>query len=162
MLSDAWFEKQPSLDTHYTCFRETGKVNFPVNSGPWTISLHISLHDLHTAAHATTCLRPGQVLSLASNRLITSRSSSGGRPAQQLFWMTKGWSCNSWTAPWDFPLWWPDSFTSKLRLDKLPKLSLKSRAMLRKDIYQITRQLTDQLLTHTTSSPLAWIHRNMR
>ena len=120
---------------YLTCFRETGKVIFPENSGFLTISLHISLHDLQTAAQATTCLRAGHVLSLASNLLITSRKSSGGRLAQRLFWITKGWSCNSWTDPCDFPLWCPGSLTSKLRLDKLPNPSLTSRTMLRNDIY---------------------------
>jgi len=118
-----------------TCFRETGKVIFPENSGLLTISLHISLHVLQTAAHATTCFRAGHALSLASNLLITSRKSSGGRLAQRLFWITKDGSCNSWTELCDFPLWWPGSLTSKLRLDKLPSPSLTSRTILRNDIY---------------------------
>lgn len=120
---------------HLTCFRETGKVIFPENSGLLTMSLHISLHDLQTAAHATTFFRAGHVLSLASNLLITSRKSSGGRLAQRLLWISIGWSCNSWTEPCDFPLWWPGSLTSKLRLDKLPNPSLTSRTILRNDIY---------------------------
>lgn len=117
-----------------TCFRETGKVIFPQISGPLTISLHILLHDLQTAAHATTCLRAGHELSLSSNLLITSKRSSVGRLAQQLVWITDGWSLKSWNEPWDLPLWWLDSLTSKLRLDKLPKLSLTSRTILRNDI----------------------------
>lgn len=121
-----------------TCFRETGKVILPENSGLLTISLQISLHDLQTAAHATTCFREGHVLSLASNLLITSRNSSGGRLAQRLFWITRGCSCNSWTDPCDFPLLWPGSLTSKLRLDRLPNPSLTSRTILRKDIYSTT------------------------
>jgi len=118
----------------HTCFRATGKVIFPQNSGLLTISLHISLQDLHTAAHATTCLRPGHVLSLASNLLITSRRSSGGRLAHRLFCITAGCSCNSWTELRDLPLLWPGSLTSKLLLDRLPNPSLTSRTMLRKDI----------------------------
>lgn len=118
-----------------TCFRETGKVSFPQNSGLLTISLHIALQDRQTAAHATTCFRAGQELSLSSSLLITSKSSSGGRLAQRLFWITSGWSCKSCKEPCDFPLWWPVNLTSKLRLDKLPILSLTSRTMLRKDIF---------------------------
>lgn len=118
-----------------TCFSETGKVIFPETSGLLTISLHISLHDLQTAAHETTCLRAGQVLSLASNLLITSCRSSGGRLAHRLFCTTSGWSCNSCTEPCDFPLWWPSNLTSKLLLDKLPNPSLTSRTILRNDIY---------------------------
>jgi len=124
--------------TNLTCFRETGKVIFPENSGLLTISLHISLQALHTEAQATTCLRAGHVLSLASNLLITSRSNSGGRPAQGLSWMTTGWSSNSHAEPWDFPLKWPGSLTSKLRLDKLPNPSLMSRTILRNDIFSNT------------------------
>lgn len=67
------------------CFSETGKVSFPDNSGLLTISLHILLHDRQTAAHATTFFRAGHVLSLSSNLLITSYSSSGGRLAQRQF-----------------------------------------------------------------------------
>lgn len=135
IATDAPHKKAGNWKKQITCLREIGKVNFPENSGRWTISWHISLHERQTAAHATTCLRAGHVLSLASNLLITSRSNSGGRLAQQLLWMTIAWSCNSWTALWDFPLLWLDSLTSKLRLDKLPILSLISRAILRKDIY---------------------------
>lgn len=119
-----------------TCFRDTGKVSFPQNSGLFTISLHMFLQDRQTAAHATTCFRAGHVLSLSSSLLITSYSNSGGRLAQRPLWITRGWSCRSWKDPWDFPRWWPDSRTSKLRLDKLPKLSLTSRTMLRNDILQ--------------------------
>lgn len=117
-----------------TCFKETGKVIFPENSGLFTISLHISLHDLQTAAQATTCLRAGHTLSLFSSLMTTSRNSSGGRLAQRLFWITRGWSCKSWTDPWDLPRWWPGSLTSKLRRDKLPNPSLTSRTILRNDI----------------------------
>lgn len=119
-----------------TCFKDTGNVSLPQNSGLLTMSLHIFLQDWQTAAHATTCFREGHVFSLSSSRLITSNSNSGGKLAQQLFWMTRGWSCKSCTEPWDFPLRWPVSLTSKLRLDKLPKLSRTSRTMLRNDILQ--------------------------
>lgn len=120
-----------------TCFRDTGNVSLPQNSGLLTMSLHIFLQDWQTEAQATTCLREGHVFSLSSSRRMTSKSNSGGKLAQQLFWITRGWSCKSWTEPWDFPLWWwPVSLTSKLRLDKLPKLSRTSRTMLRNDILQ--------------------------
>lgn len=127
----------------HTCFRETGKVILPENSGLLTISLQISLHDLQTAAQATTCFRAGHVPSLASNLLITSRNSSGGRPAHRLFWITRGCSCNSWTEPCDFPLLWPGSLTSKLRLDRLPNPSLTSRTILRNDIYSTAKIAPD-------------------
>lgn len=117
-----------------TCFSDTGKVSLPLDSGPLTISLHIILQDRQTAAHATTCFRAGHVLSLSSSLLMISCSNSGGKVAQQLFWITWGWSCID---PWDFPLREPDSRTSKLRLDKLPKLSLTSRTILRNDISQL-------------------------
>lgn len=119
-----------------TCFRETGKVSFPQNSGLLTISLHIALQDRQTAAHATTCFRAGQELSLSSSLLITSKSSSAGRLAQRLFWITSDWSCKSFNEACDFPLWCPLNLTLKLRLDKLPILSLTSRTMLRKDMLQ--------------------------
>lgn len=96
-------ERLLNMKHHATCFNETGKVSFPDNSGLLTISLHISLQDLQTAAQATTCFRAGHVLSLASNLLITSRSNSGGRLAHLLFWITIGGSCNSCTEPCDFP-----------------------------------------------------------
>jgi hypothetical protein len=120
-----------------TCFRDTGNVSLPQNSGLLTMSLHIFLQDWQTEAHATTCFREGHVFSLSSSRRMTSNSNSGGKFAQQLFWITRGWSCKSCTDPCDFPLWcWPVSLTSKLRLDKLPKLSRTSRTMLRNDILQ--------------------------
>lgn len=112
-----------------TCFKETGKVSFPETSGLCTMFLHISRHALQTEAQATTFLRAGQLLSLASNLLTTSHSSSGGKLAQRLFW-TKTWSSNSWTKPCDFLA----SFTSKLLLDKLPNPSRTSRIMLRNDM----------------------------
>lgn len=120
-----------------TCFKDTGNVSLPQNSGLLTMSLHIFLQDWQTAAHATTCFRAGHVFSLSSSRLMISNSNSGGKLAQRLFWITRGWSCKSCTDPWDFPLWCPVSLTSKLRLDKLPKLSLTSRTMLRNDILQV-------------------------
>lgn len=120
-----------------TCFKDTGNVSLPQNSGLLTISLHMFLQDWQTAAHATTCFREGHVFSLSSSRLMISNSNSGGKLAQRLFWITRGWSCKSCTDPWDFPLWWPVSLRSKLRLDKLPKLSLTSRTMLRNDILQV-------------------------
>lgn len=120
---------------YLTCFSETGKVSLPHNCGLLTISLHILLHDRQTAEHATTCLRAGHVLSLSSSLLITSKSSSGGRLAQRLLWITRGCSLDdSLNEPCDFPLWWPCNRTSKLRLDKLPKPSLTSRTILRNDI----------------------------
>jgi hypothetical protein len=118
-----------------TCFKDTGKVIFPENSGFLTISLQISLQVRQTAAQETTFFLLGQVASLASNLSITSRSNSGGKLAQQLLWITGAGSCSSWTAPWDLPLRWPRSFTSNPLRDKLPKPSLTSRTMLRKDIY---------------------------
>ncbi|KAJ0912926.1 hypothetical protein HanRHA438_Chr06g0279791 [Helianthus annuus] len=89
-----------------TCFKETGKVSFPQDSGVGTISLHILLHDLQTAAQATTCFLAGHVLSLSSNLLITSKRSSGGRLAHLLFWTTNNvWlSFKSLIEPCDFPL----------------------------------------------------------
>lgn len=123
-----------------TCFRETGNVIFPESSGLWTISLHMSLHDLQTEAQATTCFRAGHALSLSSSLLITSRSSSGGRFAHGVSWIlvtTTGCSTwQSWTEPRDLPtsLCWLLSLKSKLRLDRLPIPSLTSRTMLRKDI----------------------------
>ena len=141
-----------SMESISTCFSETGNVSFPDNSGHLTISLHISLHDLQTAAQATTCFRAGHVLSLASNLLITSRKSSGGRLAHLLFWITIGGSFNSYTDPCDFPRRWPESLTSKLRLDKLPKPSLTSRTILRKDMCFIGN-------LYSPNSPLIWIHK---
>jgi hypothetical protein len=82
-----------------TCFRDTGKVIFPENSGFLTISLHISLQVRQTAAQETTFFLLGHVASLASNLSITSRSNSGGKLAQQLLWITGAGSRNSWTAP---------------------------------------------------------------
>ena len=120
-----------------TCFKDTGNVSLPQNSGLFTISLHIFLQDRHTAAHATTCFRAGHILSLSSSLLMTSYSNSRGKLAQQLFWTTKDWSCKSCMDPWDFPLWWPVSLTSKLLIDKLPKLPLTSRTMLRNDILHL-------------------------
>lgn len=117
-----------------TCLREMGKVSFPENSGLLTISPHISLHALQTPAQATTCLREGQELSLCSSRLMTSRRSSGGRLAHRLCWTTKELSWNWWTELCDFPRGWPKRMTSKLRRERLPKLSLTSRTMLRSDI----------------------------
>ena len=117
-----------------TCFKAMGNVIFPENSGLLTISLHTSLHDLHTAAQATTFLREGQVFSLASSLRTTSNNNSGGRLAQRLVWINRGSSSNSWTGPWDLPLEWLDSLSSKLRRDKLPNPSLTSRSMLRNDI----------------------------
>jgi len=124
-----------------TCFRETGKVIFPENSGLLTISLHISLHVLQTAAQETTCFLEGHVSSLVSNLSITSRSNSGGKLAQQLLCTTGTGSCSSWTAPWDFPLRWLRNLTSNPLLDKLPKPSLTSRTMLRNDIYSRRQEL---------------------
>jgi hypothetical protein len=141
-VPQSWFNQRKE-EQYLTCFNEMGKVIFPQNSRLLTISLHISLHDLHTAAQATTCLRLGQVLSLVSNLLITSRRSSGGRLAHRLFCITGGWSCNSWTELRDFPLSWPGSLTSKLRLDKLPNPSLTSRIILRKDISSNTATATE-------------------
>lgn len=121
-----------------TCFNETGNVILPESSGLWTISLHISLHDLQTEAQATTCLRAGHTLSLSSSLLITSRNNSGGRFAHGVSWIvtTSCSSWESWTEPRDLP---PSLFKllnlkSKLRLDRLPILSLTSRTMLRNDI----------------------------
>lgn len=125
------------LDSVVTCLRDTGNVSFPQNSGFLTISLHMSLQVVQTEAQATTSLREGQLLSSSSNLFITSRSNSGGRPAHLLCWATTGVSSSSLDGPMDFPLWRPEKpeiFTSKLRLDRVPKLSLKSRTMLRKDI----------------------------
>jgi hypothetical protein len=126
-----WFRR------NQTCFSETGKVSFPQISGLLTISLHIILQERQTEAHATTCFREGHVLSLSSSLLITSYNSSGGRLAQRLFWTTRGWSCKSFNDPWDFPLLWPISRTSKPRLDRLPMPSLTSRTMLRNDILRV-------------------------
>ena len=124
-------------ESERTCLRETGKVSFPEISGQWTISWHIALQDRHTEAQATTCFLAGQLLSLSSSLLITSKSSSGGRLAHLLVWTIKGersredeYSRNE--EPWDFPLWW--SLKSKLLLDKLPSPSLKSWTMLLNDI----------------------------
>lgn len=132
-----------------TCFKDTGKVSLPQNSGLFTISLHMFLQERQTAAQATTCFRAGHVLSLSSSLLITSYSNSGGRLAQRLFWITRGWSCKSWNEPWDFPRWWPLRRTSKLRLDKLPKLSLTSRTMLRNDILQPDPEKTTTRFSYT-------------
>ena len=131
-FSKIYLEHRIEDNESLTCFRETGKVIFPQNSGLVTISLHISLQDLHTAAHATTCLRAGHVLSLSSNLLITSQRSSGGRLAHLLFCITSWRSCASWTKLFNLPP--PEILTSKLLLDKLPNPSLTSRTILRKDI----------------------------
>lgn len=122
-----------------TCLREIGKVIFPHNSGFLTISLHISLHVLQTPAQATTCFLEGHVASLSSNLSMISRSNSGGKLAQQLLWITGTGSCNSWTAPWDFPLRCPRILNSNPLLDRLPNPSLTSRTMLRNDIYSLKK-----------------------
>lgn len=122
------------------CLRETGKVSFPQISGPKTISWHIALQDRQTEAQATTCFLAGQLLSLSSNLLITSKSNSGGRLAHLLVWTITGdkrsrddeYSRNE--EPWAFPLWRLESLKSKLLLDKLPNPSLKSWTMPRNDI----------------------------
>lgn len=114
-----------------------GKVSLPHSSGVLTISLVISLHDRHTDAQATTCLLAGHNASLASTRLITSRSSSGGRFAQRLCWPDEPWKRNTFP-----PAFWDrarlcTSFPSVPRLDMLPipsLISLSSRTMLLNDI----------------------------
>lgn len=135
-----------------TCFSDTGKVSFPQISGLLTISLHMVLQERQTEAHATTCFREGHVLSLSSSLLITSYNSSGGRLAQRLFWTMRGWSCKSFNDPWDFPLWWPISLTSKPRLDKLPKPSLTSRTILRNDILVVKKSTKKFVLSSLKSS----------
>jgi len=107
-----------------TCFKEMGNVSFPDRSGVSTSSLVISLQVLQTAAHATTCFRMGQTLSLASIRWITSRRSSGGMLAQQLCcccccsWDSAFSWVSSSTTPLERPLRW--CLISKLRLEMLP------------------------------------------
>lgn len=64
-----------------------GKVSHPHFSGVLTTSLVISLHDLQTEAQATTSLRAGQEISLASTRWTMSRSNSWGKFAQGLCWI---------------------------------------------------------------------------
>lgn len=87
-----------------TCFRDTGKVSLPQNSGLNTISLHISLHVLQTAAKQTTCFRAGQVLSSASSLRMISRMSSGGRFAHRLSRIMEGESSSTCDELWVFPL----------------------------------------------------------
>jgi hypothetical protein len=129
------------LEDYYekvTCFRETGKVIFPLDSTMLAISLHISLQDLQTAAQATKCFRAGHVLSLSSNLLIISQRSSNGRLAHRLFPITRGLLVRIMDKLLDLPLSWIGSLTSKLLLDKLPNPSLTSRTILRNDIFYIT------------------------
>ena len=61
-----------------------GKVIKPHCSGVLTTSFVISLHNLQTEAHATSALRAGQEVSLASNLWIMSNSNSGGKLAHRL------------------------------------------------------------------------------
>ena len=130
-----------------TCLRETGKVSFPQISGHETISWHIALQDRQTEAQATTCFLAGQLLSLSSSLLITSKSSSGGRLAHLLVWTIKGDKRSREDEysqePWDFPLW---SLKSKLLLDKLPSPSLKSWTMLLNDIFSLFVKLNSNCL----------------
>lgn len=105
-----------------TCFRAMGNVNRPDCSGVLTSSFVISLHVLQTAAHATTCLRLGHTLSLASTLWITSLNSSGGMLAQQLCSCgASALNCvSSSTIPLDLPRWWCGNFNSKLLLEMFP------------------------------------------
>lgn len=71
-----------------TCFNEMGKVRSPHRSGVLTISFVIDRHDRQTEAQATTSLRAGQEVWLASTRWMMSRSNSGGMFAHRLCWTT--------------------------------------------------------------------------
>jgi hypothetical protein len=117
-----------------TCFRAMGNVNRPDCSGVLTSSFVISLHVLQTAAHATTCLRLGHTLSLASTLWITSLSSSGGMLAQQLCSCgASALNCvSSSTIPLDLPRWWCGNFNSKLlrEMFPIPPFSWNSRIKL--------------------------------
>jgi hypothetical protein len=57
----------------------------PESSGTLTTSLVISLHDLQTEAQATTSLLPGHKLCSDSILWIISRSNSGGKSTQILW-----------------------------------------------------------------------------
>ena len=111
-----------------------GNVNRPDCSGVLTSSFVISLHVLQTAAHATTCLRLGHTLSLASTLWITSLSSSGGMFAQQLCSCgASALNCvSSSTIPLDLPRWWWGNFNSKLlrEMFPIPPFSWNSRIKL--------------------------------
>jgi len=146
-----------------TCFKEMGNVSFPDRSGVSTSSLVISLQVLQTAAHATTCFRMGQTLSLASIRWITSRRSSGGMLAQQLCcccccsWDSAFSWVSSSTTPLERPLRW--CLISKLRLEMLPIppfISWNSRIKLLRGIKDDfwPPDMLLEVWTHTLPKPL--------
>lgn len=90
----------------------------PHCSGVLTISLVIFLHDRQTNAQATTSLRAGQVVWLASTRWIISWSSSGGMFAHRRLCWTNDAVAEAEdehvenrvvphsAATWDFPWYW--------------------------------------------------------
>lgn len=111
-----------------------GKVSLALVSGIPTISLHKCRHDRQTAAQATTCFLSGHALSLPSTRFTTSRSSSGGREAHRLCSSSSHSPSQKSMDAADADAEHLSLLQSKLRLEKLPIPSRRSRTMLFKDM----------------------------
>lgn len=130
-----------------------GKVSQPHCSGVLTTSFVISLQDLQTEAQATTSLRPGHEVSLASTRWIISWSNSGGKFAHGLCSTTPMGSQGNSDPPsgaiWARPRWCV-RFLCNFPMDILPmssRISFSSRTKLLNDISRTSKAILRNLRT---------------
>ena len=139
----------------FTCFNEIGKVSLPHTSGVLTISLVISLQDLHTEPQYTTTDLAGHVVSLSSTLWTISNSNSGGKFAHfpcstGSLTATSGAICDR--------VRFRQCFPSTPLLDTLPIPSFNSLTMLFNDIslhynYPISFNTTTSNLENTSFPP---------